>query len=116
MRPDRSTIAALLLILMALSACAQLGIPSPKTFDERLVAGYATNTAVRESATELLKAKKISSSDAQHVLDATRNARQGLDIAKQLKAQDPKSAEAKLKAVRLTIDAVNNYLKSKERR
>lgn len=97
--------------LMALMVgCAQLGIPTADTFSERLAAGYALNSQVRATATELLTAKKISSVDGQNVLEQTNNARAGLDVARALSATDLKSADGKLTAVRTALTALNAYL------
>jgi len=62
-----------------------------------------------------LEAKKISSDDAQHVLDQLRNARVGLDIARLMSKTDPAAATAKVTAVHTGLVALQQYLKSKER-
>src|SRR5947199_352402 len=76
-------------------ACAQLGLPTAKTFDEQLTASVSSLTAAREATTALLNTKKISSEDAEHVLDQLRNARQGLDLARTMALQNPAGANAK---------------------
>ena len=48
----------LVLLLTLASACAQLGLPTPQTFNEKMATAYATVTAVRDTATKLLVAKK----------------------------------------------------------
>lgn len=93
-----------------LVACAQLGIPAPETFNERLAAGYGTVAQVRVTATTLLDAKKITSDDAQNVLAATDAARQGLDVARSLSKTDLTAAEGKVTAIRATLTALSGYL------
>lgn len=106
----RSTFIALTL---ALSACAQLGLPTATTFQERLTAGYALNAEVRQSAANLLNAGKLTSADGQNILDQTNTARQGLDVARAIGKGDPKAGDAKLTAVRTVLLALQSYLASK---
>lgn len=100
-------------VVAMLTGCAQMGVPPANTFDERLAAGYALNAQVRATATELLNAKKISSSDGQNVLEQTNNARTGLDIAKTMSMTSLESAEGKLNAVRTVLTALQSYLASR---
>lgn len=108
----RNTLMALVLALTATS-CAQLGLPTATTFQERLTAGYALNAEVRKSATTLLNAKKLTADDGQNILDQTNNARQGLDVARAIGKGDPKAGDAKLTAVRTVLLALQSYLASK---
>lgn len=104
----------LAIAIMLLSACAQLGIPKPETFNERLAVGYSTVTAVRQTATTLLQAKKISADDAQNVQNQADNARAGLDIARTISKTDLKAADAKLNAVHTALTALQSYLATKK--
>jgi len=99
-----------LFLLYFVAACAQLGLQTPQTPDQKVAAGYATAAAINQSATALLNAKKISSDDAQHVLDSTRSARSGIDIARTMAKTDPKAADAKLQAQIAILNALNAYL------
>ena len=101
-------------ILMILTACATLGLPTADSFNERLAVGYTTITTVRESATVLLQAQKISKPDAQNVLDQTNNARTGLDVARSMSKTDMTAADAKLNAIRAALVALQAYLTTKE--
>lgn len=105
---------AAVFLLTLVSACAQLGLPVAETFNERLAAGYALNTQIRATATDLLTAKKISSADGQHVLDQTNNARTGLDVARALHATDASAADGKLVAIRTALLAVQTYLAARK--
>ena len=105
--------AATFLLLFIVAACAQLGLETPQTPEQKVAAGYATATAINQSATSLLNAKKISSADAQHVLDSTRNARAGLDIAKTIAKVDPKAADAKIQTQLAILNALNSYIASR---
>jgi hypothetical protein len=98
------------LLAYALVACAQLGLVGPQTPEQRVAAGYATAEAVNRTATQLLNAKKISSVDGQNVLNTTRAARQGLDVARSLTKIDPKSATAKIEAQQAILKALQEYL------
>jgi hypothetical protein len=102
----------LVLLLSLAAACAQLGLPTPQTFNEKMATAYVTVTAVRDTATKLLVAKKLSADDAQNVLNQTDNARAGLDIARKL--ADVDAANAKLASVQAALVALNAYLASKK--
>lgn len=107
----RSTFVAL---MFALTSCAQLGLPTATTFQERLTAGYALNTEVRNSAATLLNARKLSADDGQNILSQTDNARTGLDVARAIAKGDPKAGDAKLTAVRTVLLALQAYLASRQ--
>lgn len=98
------------LILFLLTGCSTLGIPTADTFNARLAVGYSTVTTVRLTAKTLLDSQRITAEDGQNVLDQTNHARAGLDIARKLAAVDLKQADAKLTAIRITLDALKEYL------
>jgi hypothetical protein len=99
--------------MLALTSCAQLGLPTATTFQERLTAGYALNAEVRNSAATLLNAKKLTADDGQNILAQTDNARAGLDVARVIAKGDPKAGDAKLTAVRTVLLALQAYLTTK---
>lgn len=103
------------LLLLLVVGCASVGLPSPKDFNDKLTAGYSTVTAVNASTEKLLTAKKIGSDDAQQILDQTRNARVGLDIARSVHKTDPAGADNKLTAIRTALSALAAYLSTKEK-
>lgn len=107
----RSTFVALIL---SLTACAQLGLPTATTFNEKLAAGYSSVTAVRSSATTLLVAKKISSDDAQNIQTQADTARAGLDVARTISKTDQTAANARLTAIRTVLTALSTYLASRQ--
>lgn len=101
-------------LVAMLTACAQIGLPPAETFSEKLAAGYSLNSQVRATATELLKAKKISVSDAEQVLEQTNNARAGLDVAREMSKFNLEAADAKLTAIRTILVAVQTYLAARK--
>jgi hypothetical protein len=101
--------------VLLLVSCAQLGVPAPQTFNEKLAAGYGAVTQVRTTATTLLEAKKISSDDAHNVLVTTDAARQGLDVARSLSKTDTSAAEGKVNAIRTTLTALAGYLATRSK-
>jgi len=103
----------LIFIAAALTSCAQLGIAPAETFAQKLAVGYSSVTAVRQSATTLLTAKKITADDAQNVQAQADNARAGLDIARTVSKTDPKAADAKLTSIRTLLTALSAYLATK---
>lgn len=97
-------------LLLILAACGSLGVPSPKSFNERLASGYSSVTTIRQSATILLNGSAISSSDAANVQKQADVAREALDVARTLPAID---AENKLQSALLVLQAAQGYLCTK---
>lgn len=93
--------------------CAALGVPSPQTFNENLAVSIAANTSVRETATTLLQAKKISAADAENALKQTDVAREGLNVARSLSGTDLASAQGRLEATTAALKALQAYLATK---
>lgn len=108
-----STRVAILLILAGITACAQLGLLSPQSFEEKLTAATASVTAARDLTAVLIGKEKIGSEDGQHILDQLRNARAGLDIARAMARTDPAAADAKLTTIRTGLVALQAYLAAK---
>lgn len=98
-----------------LSACAQLGLPSPETMNEKIAAAQGTVTQIRVTATQLLQAKKIAVNDAENVLKSTDAATEGIAVARTLSAQDPGAAQSKLTATVTVLTALQAYLASKSK-
>jgi len=101
------------LLLVALSACATLGVPPADTFNKKLAAGYTMTTGARDATATLLSSGKLSASDAQNVQDQLNNARTGLDVARQVYATNPTAGDAKLDAVVTGLTALQAYLQSR---
>lgn len=99
--------------LAIMASCAGFA-PKPETFNERMAAGLATVTLVRETTTSLLAADTITVDDAQNVQDQANNARAALDLAERLKAIDFTAADAKLETTRLILRGLRNYLVCRE--
>jgi hypothetical protein len=110
--------ATVAILAFAMVACASLGVPTPKTFNERLAAGYTSVTTVRQLGTTLVTAGKITPDDAQNIQAQANTARSGLDIAKTLSATLPVAAEDKLTATLVILVELQKYLdmKQKEKR
>lgn len=100
----------LALVLMALAGCQYFGVPKPETFNQKLATGYATVTTIRQTATTLLQADKITVDDAQKAQDQCDNFRAGLDIARSIAATDPQGADTRLQAAIVGLNALNAYL------
>jgi hypothetical protein len=95
------------LFLLLAVGCATLGLPTPQTFNERLLAAYAGVTTVRDGGDKLLVARKISSADAENVQKQADNVRQGLDLAASMK--DPVLAANKLSTTVAILTALQTY-------
>lgn len=104
----------LVLCLAVLSACAQLGLQAPETFNERLAVGVSSVTQVRLTAANLLNQKTISKEDAENVMKQTDMASDALRIARSVSVTDPAAADAKLRATVAALTALQTYLASKQ--
>lgn len=117
MRRGTSLRAALIgLALIAIASCATIGAPTPQTFNERLAAGIATTTAVRQTATALLRDGTIAADDAMNAQAAADASRAGLDVARRLHATDPVAGDARLTAAITGLQAIQSYLASRKKR
>jgi len=103
-------ILTLLVALMGLQGCAQLGLAQPQGFNEKVAAGYTSVTSVREATLALLTAKSITPAEAQKIQDKCNEARAGLDTASTLKGVDFKSAENRLAAATQLIIALQSFV------
>lgn len=99
--------------MAALSACSTFGVPTPQGFNERVAAGLASVTAVRETALALLNAGQITAVDARNVQEQADSAREAIDIARTLKGVDFKRAEQRLEATSRILAALQTYLNSR---
>lgn len=105
--------AVFLFLASLLLACAQLGLPTANTFNERTAVAIGTVTQVRVTATALLKAGKLSSADGENVLKQTDNAAEAVTVARAIFATDPGSANSKLTAAAAILSILQQYLATK---
>jgi hypothetical protein len=100
---------------LALTGCKTIGIHAPESFNERMVAGYATVQAIADSTALLLDAGEITADDARNIHTQATTAKEGLDIARQIHdSGDITSAEGRLQAIITGLTAVQTYLRSKQ--
>lgn len=92
--PQRPYSLLLPLLLLALSACATLGIEAPKDIPDRIAYVTSGADAVVVSATNALNAHAISSSDAQYVSAAGRQLSALAEAAST--ETDPRAAQDRL--------------------
>lgn len=98
------------LLATMLVACASLGVPTPDTFNKKLAVGISTVTEIRQTATTLLTAGKITVADATNIQTQADNASAGLTIARSLSGTDLTAADAKLTASITVLTALQAYL------
>lgn len=95
------------LLLISIAACSLLGVPEPRSFDERLAAGYVAVSALRVTTASLLDAGSIELADAENLLQQTDAARQGLDVSRALQGVE---AEDRLVMTLQVLAAAQAYL------
>ena len=103
-------------VLMILTACATLGLPTADSFKERVAVSYATVEGVSRSTIILLNAKVISINDAKNVVAQANNALAGIAIAESMAKTDMTAADAKLNAIRTILVALQAYITTKEQK
>ncbi len=97
-----------------LSACAQVGLQPPQSFNEKVAYSITTVTSIRASAANALEAKTISAEDAKKTLQSTDNARSLLDDALALnKTSGEASAAGKLAQASSILVELQQFLISK---
>lgn len=96
--------------VLSLVACSSVGLPEARTFMERSAVAYGTVTAVRNTTTDLLVAKKLGYSDARNVLRQTDIARTGIDAAVAAYTQSPAEGETKLEAASRILRDLQSFL------
>lgn len=97
-------------ILIVLTACAELGITKPLTFNEQLATGYAGVTAVVNTTTTLLAEKKLAAADAANIEKQADNVKEALDLASTYEAVSTATGGAKLTAALAALAALQQYL------
>lgn len=102
------------LLLLLLAGCASLGLPTPTSFNERMLAAYGTVKEIVKDGDTLLLAKKLSPDDAQNVVTQALNARAALDLARTMSASDPAAANTKLATTITVLSALQSYLATKK--
>lgn len=96
-----------LFLLLLVVGCATLGLPTPQSFNEKLLTAYTGVTAVRAGGDKLLEARKIGSADAENVQKQADNVRTGLDLAASM--EDPVLAANKLTTTVAILTALQTY-------
>lgn len=101
-------------LALLITACSALGLAKPETFNEKAAVAISSVTAVRQTATALLTAEKITAADAQNIQDQANNARAGIQVAISINATDPAAAENRITAVLVGLNALTAYLTAQQ--
>lgn len=104
---------ALTSVAVFVGGCSSLGLPTAKTFNERLAVGYGTVTAVRNTAATMLVAREITPQDARQVQQHADMARSGLNVAADLQLTDVPAAEQRLSTSLQILKGLQDYLATK---
>ena len=105
----------LISLIAILAACAQLGLAPAQSFDQKLAYAYGAHTAVLKATTSALKAKSLSSADAEHVATLADQSRQLLDAAKVASTGgDVTTATGRLLLATQILEQLQVYLRSKQ--
>lgn len=104
----------LLLALMALSGCAQLGLGGKQTPEVNLAQGYVMLSQTRLLAADTVRQGVISPNDARHILNVTDTARTTLDAARDAHFKGTPNAAAKgLEIVLALLSPIKKDLEAK---
>jgi hypothetical protein len=105
--------AALTFACWLLVACSTINLGVPKSFNASLQDGYTAITAIVNTAGTLYAAGKLSDADKANVVSVATEAKNGLDIARQIHTTDPTAGADKLTATIAGLTALQNYLVSR---
>jgi hypothetical protein len=108
MKTLRSLITAVALV--ALTACAQLGMQPADTFNKRVAAAYTTVQTVADAAAAGVKAGKISPADQANVVATARQSVAAITVAENIHSSNPQAGEDKLAATLAILTALQQYL------
>jgi hypothetical protein len=97
-----------------LASCASLGIPQADTFNKRVAVANSVIESTANTIQTLFVAGKLSKAESQKALDQTKSASAGIDIARKIRAEDPRGANNQLAAIITTLNALNVYLQSRQ--
>lgn len=114
MKPRYTYHVTCIFLLALLAACAQVGLPTPETLNQKIAIGYGTVSQVRTTALQLLQAGKIKADDAQNIQNSADQGRQALDIARTLSATDASAATNKLQMATTILTAAQAYLATRQ--
>lgn len=101
------------LVILVLAACASLGLPTPKGFDQQLADAYGVHTAVLQTIAIGTQGGQLSSADANAINNMAVNARVILDAARTAYAAgDKPMANSKLALALSVLTQLQQYLNS----
>jgi hypothetical protein len=120
---------SLVAVMSVVSGCAALGLAQPKSFNERIAAGFSTVTAVHEATSAYVDAKVRQAAtkpeaersaylaavrkDAENILKQADSAMEGLNVARSLQVLDIQTAEARLVSTLTILESLQRYLEGK---
>lgn len=99
--------------ILALSACAQLGLATPQSLDQKLGATVATVTSIETGAAQALQVKAISVADAKEILDLSAQIRTLIIDARALEHVDISTANGKYALAFGILTQLQNYTNSR---
>lgn len=122
------------LMLVVLSGCAALGVPSLDTFNKQLLASVTVVEGIRRDGGVLLQSRldeiaakqsaniltpeqaqqrrNVAADDAQNIQDQADKARAGLEIARVMRGTNPVAATERLNAIAIGLKALQEYLRA----
>ena len=100
-------------LLILLAGCAQLGLSTPQTFDQKLAVAYGSHTAIQRAAATELRAGHLKKADAQEVLTLADQSKVLLDAARM--AGDTTVAQNKLTLAVAVLTQVQAYINQRSK-
>lgn len=100
--------------VLAITACAQLGVSPADTFNKKLAAGYVTVQTVGDGIEILARAGKITKSEGQNLLNSNKDALAGLDAAAVLARTSPVLAQDRLALTITALTVLQSYIATKQ--
>lgn len=101
---------AVAMVVLMVAACSVVGVPAPKSFNDRVAAAVSSITTVRQTTIVLLERDKITAKDAQNIQNTANQARDGLEVARELYRIQPRSGEERLEATIRILESLQRYV------
>lgn len=97
------------------AACATIGVPAPKSFEDHVANAYTALTAARDTSTILARNGKLDKKDFEVFIKQCDSARESIELARELHALDAPAGQERLDSAITILNALNAYLTKRQR-
>ena len=102
------------LAVLILSACAALGVPEPRDFNDRASLAYDVAAEGVATTRAMLAAGQLTADDAENAIASLETYLAGVQVARDAHAVSAADGEARLAAIRAGLAGLIEYLEQRE--